>query len=834
MRIWTSPGRKIAAPAQPAPVTGNSAGTSWISSYFCDEQLFQLKATIKKIGKYLGTRRRRWQAGIGLLAILYWLSLPSPLFKTPSSTVLEDSNNNLLGAKIADDGQWRFPYSEKVPEKFRKALVQFEDRQFYSHPGVNVAAFARALYQNISKGRVVSGGSTITMQVIRLSRKGRSRTIYEKAIEFILATRLELSYSKNEILALYASNAPFGSNVVGLDAASWRYFGRSADQLSWAEAATLAILPNAPSLIYPGKNQQRLKEKRDRLLDRLFEAGEIDKETCELSKQEPLPGKPYPIPQNAPHLLTRAIKQGMKGQRVETTLDEVLQARVTEIIEKHHKTLKGNEIHNAAAIVLDVRTGNALAYVGNTQNKNKPEYGSDVDVITAPRSTGSILKPFLYAAMLSEGELLPNTLVPDIPTVIGGYAPKNYNLTYDGAIPARRALARSLNVPSVRMLQNFGTEKFHYTLKKIGMTTLRHHADHYGLSIILGGAEGKLWDMAGIYASMARTLNNYKKYNGKYNKADFHAASFVKRGEGESEGEGEDEWSYLDAASIYLTFEAMVEVARPDEEQSWRQYTSASKIAWKTGTSFGYRDGWAIGVTPSHVVAVWVGNASGEGRPGLVGLSTAAPVMFDIFGLLKPARWFDPPYDEMRKIAVCRESGCRASELCEPVDSMWVQAAGLKTKACTYHRLVHLDASGKFRVNSECEDVSSMLHHSWFVLPPAQEWFYKSRNPGYRELPPFRSDCTGSTITSMELIYPKQLSQIYVPVELDGRVGKTIFEAAHRRPGSTIYWHIDDEYVGSTTGIHQMGLSPEVGEHVLTLVDESGESLSQKFEIVSR
>lgn len=767
-----------------------------------------------------------------VLALLYWFSLPRPLFTSPTSTVLEDSKGRLMGAKIADDGQWRFPYNEKVPQKFAIALIQFEDRQFYNHPGVNIAAFVRAMMQNIRNGRVVSGGSTLTMQVIRLARRGKPRTFYEKLVEFILATRLEISHSKEEILALYASNAPFGSNVVGLDAASWRYFGRSADKLSWAEAATLAILPNSPSLIYPGKNQERLRAKRDRLLDRLLEAGYIDAEICELSKQEPLPGKPFPLPQNAPHLLTRVFSQGSKGKLVETTIDGHLQERVTEIVEKHHRQLKANEIHNAAAIVIEVRTGNVLAYVGNTQNPGKPEYGSDVDVITAPRSTGSILKPILYAAMLNDGELLPNTLVADVPTQIGGYSPKNHNLTYDGAIPAKRALARSLNVPAVKMLQDYGLERFHYTLKKVGMTTLKRPAEHYGLSIILGGSEGKLWDMAGIYASMARTLNNYTKYNGKYNKKDFHPPVFTKQEEREEEGE--DQFSYLDAASIYLTFEAMVEVSRPDEESSWRQYTSSSKIAWKTGTSFGYRDGWAIGVTSTHVVGVWIGNGDGEGRPGLIGLNTAAPVMFDIFGLLKPARWFEKPYDEMEKIAVCRQSGYRASDICEPIDTMWVQRPGLRTKPCTYHRLVHLDASGMHRVTSECEDVNNMQHRSWFVLPPAQEWYYKSKNPTYRELPPFRSDCAGGIISSMELIYPKQVTQIYVPVELDGTMGKTVFEAAHRRPNATIHWHIDDEYMGSTAGIHQMGLAPDEGEHILTLVDENGETLSQKFEIVSK
>ena len=765
--------------------------------------------------------------------IWFWFSLPSPLFKNKTSTVVEDSDGNLLSARIAEDGQWRFPQNKHVPLKFIASIIQFEDREFYSHPGINLKAIVRAVIQNIKQKKIVSGGSTITMQVIRLSRKGKSRTIFEKAIELALALRMELTYSKQEILSLYASNAPFGTNIVGIDAASWRYFGRDAQKLSWAEAATLAVLPNAPSLIYPGRNQERLRAKRNRLLDQLLKAKIISAETCELSKKEPLPGKPHPIPQTAPHLLQRAAKEGHEGEKVISTLDGHLQERVNEIIENHHKILKANEIHNACAIVLDVETGNVLAYVGNTDNTGKPEYESDVDVINAPRSTGSILKPFLFASMLNDGELLSTTLIPDIPTQIAGYAPQNYNQTFDGAVPAKRALARSLNIPAVRMLQNYGIEKFNYNLKKFGMTTLTYTPDHYGLSVILGGAEGKLWDITGMYASMARTLNHYTTYNGKYDENDFHPPYYSIKNSEKKDPELSNN-SYLDAASIYLTFEAMVEVSRPDEEAGWRQYTSATKVAWKTGTSFGFRDGWAIGVTPKYVVGVWVGNADGEGRPGLVGIQTAAPILFDIFSLLKPGKWFSTPYDEMEKIAVCRKSGCRASDICEPIDTMWVQKSGLRSEPCKYHRMIHLDASEQYRVNSNCEDVSKMHHVSWFVLPPSIEYYYKSKNPTYKELPPLRSDCETSGLNSMEIIYPKQFSKIYVPIELDGTMGKTIFQVAHRKANTIIYWHLDGTYIGSTQNIHQMGLSPEEGIHTLTLVDEEGESLVQQFEILSK
>lgn len=798
-----------------------------------------LRAFLQKAWTFARSKKGRRLIILSLLAGWFWFSLPRNLFSDPTCTVLLDSKGNLLGARIASDGQWRFPASAEVPEKFAQCIIQYEDRAFHTHPGVNPLALARAMKQNFKTGHVVSGGSTLTMQTIRIARKNPPRNLWQKVIEMVLAVRLEVSYSKKEILAMYASNAPFGSNVVGLDAAAWRYFGRRADQLSWAESATLAVLPNSPALIYPGKNQLRLKVKRDRLLDRLCEAGIIDKSTCELSKDEPLPGKPYALPRTAPHLLERSAKEGYKGQVVRSTIDGYLQERVNAIIEKHHRTLRANEVHNAAALVLDVETGNVLAYTGNTDNlimgangKELQDHGSDVDVITAPRSTGSILKPYLYCAMLNDGEILPATLIPDIPTDIAGYMPENYNRGFDGAVPAKRALARSLNVPAVRMLQTYRTERLHDLLKKLGMTTLTKPPDHYGLSLILGGAEGKLWDLAGIYGSMARSLNRYNR-SGYYLKSDYHPPTYVAATtprDTTPNGEG----GYYDAASIWCTFEAMVEVSRPDEDASWTQYTSNNRIAWKTGTSFGYRDGWAIGVTPKHVVAVWVGNANGEGRPGLTGIGAAAPILFDIFSLLRSPVWFKRPDAEMQRIQVCHESGCRALDICDK-DWQWVPKAGLKTAPCPYHRMIHLDATGQYRVTSDCEDVTKMQHRSWFILPPTIEYYYKSKNPSYSPLPPFREDCAPlNTSPSMEFVYPRESSKIYIPIELDGKPGRTVFEIAHRKSNTIVYWHLDEQYLGSTQGIHQMALNPDPGEHVITVVDQNGETISMKVEIVGK
>ncbi len=432
----------------------------------------------------------------------YYMALPNDLFRLSYSTVVEDAQGELLSASIAHDGQWRFPQLQSVPEKFKDAIIQFEDKRYYRHPGFDPVSLARALMQNLEEGEIVSGGSTITMQVVRLSRN-RSRTVFEKCIEIILATRVELRYSKDEILALYASHAPFGGNVVGLEAACWRYFQRQPDELSWGEAALLAVLPNAPSLIHPGKNRNALLAKRNRLLEKLHRAGKMDVIELELAKAEALPEKPLPIPRLADHLLSRCIREGLNQQRIRSTIQRGLQTRVQQLVNDHAVRLSGNQIYNAAVVVARVETGEVLVYIGNTPGAPGEDHGQDVDIIVSKRSTGSILKPVLYAAMLDEGKMLPKTLLPDIPTIINGFAPKNFSKDYDGAVPADKALVRSLNVPAVHMLQDYRYEKLYGLLKTMGMTTLSQLPDYYGLSLILGGAEGTLWNVTSLYASMA-------------------------------------------------------------------------------------------------------------------------------------------------------------------------------------------------------------------------------------------------------------------------------------------------------------------------------------------
>lgn len=750
--------------------------------------------------------------------------IPVPTFDVPTATVLETQRGELLGARIADDGQWRFPAGDSIPPQFVACLLQFEDQYFYHHPGINPVSLYRSFKTNLAQGRIVSGGSTLTMQVARLLRNGKPRTYSQKLLETLIAIHLEINFTKDEILAMYVAHAPFGGNVVGLEAASWRYFGRPSHQLSWAEYAVLAVLPNAPSLLYPGKNTQQLKQKRDRLLDRLLEKQVIDEQTCKLAKLEPLPDRPVPLPQEARHALDR-MQVRHPGQRATTSLRYYLQRQAQQTLNTHVAQLASNQVFNAAALIVQVDNGNTLAYVGNATGSR--DHNNDVDVVIAKRSTGSILKPFLYASALTHGILLPKMLMPDVPTYVSGYAPKNYFPTFDGAVSADQALYRSLNVPFVRLLQQYGVDRFYHDLQNLEMSTLHYPSSHYGLSLILGGAETKLIDLAHMYAGMARVLNHQDV--APLSKS-FTGVDIVPTGYKAAQKNAR----YLSPGAIYHTFEAMTQVSRPVSEDGWQSFTSSRRVAWKTGTSFGNKDAWAVGTTPEYVVAVWVGNADGEGRPGLTGVTSAAPLMFDLFSLLGPTTWFYPPYDDMTQASVCSKSGYRSSKWCEGADTVWLPQAVNKTLACPFHRVVHLSPDERWRVNAYCERPSKIKHKKWFMLPPIQEWYYKRKAPLYKTLPPLREDCFDpNAMSTMEFIYPKNSNKLYIPVQLDGSKGRVVFEVAHRNPQKQLFWHLNGVYLGTTREFHQMEIYEGQGKHKLVVVDEDGVELIKQFYILN-
>ena len=747
---------------------------------------------------------------LAFLVTGYIFCLPRHLFHVPYSTVVTDRNEELLGARIASDGQWRFPPRNTTPEKIKECLITFEDKHFYHHWGVNPFAIGRAFYQNVKNKRIVSGGSTLTMQTIRLARN-ESRTFREKLIEMIWATRLEFRASKEEILSMYISHAPFGGNVVGLDAAAWRYFGHSADDLSWAESAMLAVLPNAPAMIHLSKGRKTLLDKRNRLLKQLLEKKTIDSSTYELAISEPLPDEPHPLPQIAPYLVSR-FYQERNGEYSRSTINKGIQTQVEDLAERWSNEFGRSDIRNLAILVIDIPSNQVVAYCGNVHFDQK-QGGNQVDVIQAPRSTGSILKPFLYYAMLQEGSLLPDMLLPDVPVNINGFTPQNFSMQFEGAVPASEALARSLNIPAVTMLQRYGVPKFHSFLQQIGLKTINRSSSHYGLSLILGGAEATLWDVTNAYAMMGRSLLQLPQ----------RSCSLLLPTSRITESTDP-----FQPGAVWQTFDALKEVNRP-EEIDWKSIPSMQTIAWKTGTSYGFRDAWAVGVTPRYAVGVWVGNATGEGKPGLVGAQTAGPVLFDIFNLLPSSSWFTRPAGIFVEAEVCRKSGHLKGRFCDETDTLLVLPAGLRTEACPYHHLVTLSADESQRIYENCANTEPTLRKSWFTLPPVWEWYYKQHHPEYKPLPPFKAGCGEDTFQPMQFIYPPMNARIKLPKQLDGSKGFLTVELAHNNPNASVFWHLDETYQAQTQDFHKISLQPAAGKHSLTAVDGEGNTISTTF-----
>ena len=687
---------------------------------------------------------------LAFLVTGYIFCLPRHLFHVPYSTVVTDRNEELLGARIASDGQWRFP-------------------------------------------------------------PRNTRTFREKLIEMIWATRLEFRASKEEILSMYISHAPFGGNVVGLDAAAWRYFGHSADDLSWAESAMLAVLPNAPAMIHLSKGRKTLLDKRNRLLKQLLEKKTIDSSTYELAISEPLPDEPHPLPQIAPYLVSR-FYQERNGEYSRSTINKGIQTQIEDLAERWSNEFRRSDIRNLAILVIDIPSNQVVAYCGNVHFDQK-QGGNQVDVIQAPRSTGSILKPFLYYAMLQEGSLLPDMLLPDVPVNINGFTPQNFSMQFEGAVPASEALARSLNIPAVTMLQRYGVPKFHSFLQQIGLKTINRSSSHYGLSLILGGAEATLWDVTNAYAMMGRSLLQLPQ----------RSCSLLLPTSRITESTDP-----FQPGAVWQTFDALKEVNRP-EEIDWKSIPSMQTIAWKTGTSYGFRDAWAVGVTPRYAVGVWVGNATGEGKPGLVGAQTAGPVLFDIFNLLPASSWFTRPTGIFVEAEVCRKSGHLKGRFCDETDTLLVLPAGLRTEACPYHHLVTLSADESQRIYENCANTEPTLQKSWFTLPPVWEWYYKQHHPEYKPLPPFKAGCGEDTFQPMQFIYPPMNARIKLPKQLDGSKGFLTVELAHSNPNATIFWHLDETYQAQTQDFHKISLQPAAGKHSLTAVDGEGNTISTTF-----
>ena len=721
------------------------------------------------------------------------------------------ADGDIINAQVSDDQQWRIKCSGAVPEKLATCLTLFEDQYFYYHPGINPVSIIHAIKDNIEAGRIVRGGSTLTMQLARIHEGNQRRTYPQKCKELLLAFAMEVKYSKDEILQLYAQYAPYGGNTIGYCAAAQRYYNKDASLLSWSEAATLSILPNAPSKIYPGEGQEILVRKRNVLLRKLLVHNLIDSLSYRLSILENLPSQSNTFPSLAPHLLQECKKRDRKAFSYNTTLDRSLQTNVNRTTQNYRdRYALENDINNISAIVLR-NDGTVAAYVANTPCPDQCAY--DVDILTALRSPGSTLKPFLYAAAIQSGMIGPQSLLEDIPVFYNGYSPANYDKKYRGVINAESALTQSLNIPAVQLLQKYGVAPFYKDLKDLQFASLDKSPDHYGLSLILGGGEVTGLELAAGYMNLVRAAKSQEavipSYMGSVDKKYY-------------------DFPYTPATSFTI-LEMLKGVNRPDSQDGWEYFNDSKDISWKTGTSFGFRDAWSVGSTSDYTVLVWVGNADGEGKPGLMGVKKAAPILFDIFDLLPQARKLLRPKSGYVSKRMCAKSGYVASAICSHKTEVWLPHTNQSLPTCTYHQHVSLDATESYRVFHNCTE--EVVSKTAFVLPLTLDNYYKKFTGISHSLPPYLPGCTPLS-DQLDIVYPSDQSEVLLPVDIDQRQQSLVGKAVVGTAIDSLYWFVDHELFSVTSGSHKLPLDLLPGKHVLTVVTPAGKEKSHEFTIL--
>jgi len=789
-----------------------------------------------------GSRRRRAASLLLGLYLVLRLCAFERWLPQEVSTVVVSEEGDLLGAFPARDGQWRFPGRDTLPERFRICLMEAEDRRFFRHPGLDPLSTARAVRDNFRQKRVVSGGSTLTQQVARLCLDERfgpaKRRLWRKALEAWVAVSLEAGVGKRGILSLYATHAPFGGNVRGLDAAAWRWFGKSPETLSWGQTATLAVLPNAPSRIHPGRSRDALRRKRDRLLQRLAARGLLSPADLELARAEPLPTVPHALPQLAPHLA--AFLRTRQEARWQTSLQRPLQEGALRLAREHLAELTGQEVHGLSALIVEVPENGAprvRAWIGNASQDDAAAW--QVDATLAPRSPGSTLKPFLYGLLMDRSRILPHEWLLDIPTRLGDLKPENADGICHGAVPADEALWRSLNIPWVRSLRDLGADPFLQWLRQAGLAHLFRSSDDYGMSLAVGGCETTLSELAAMYAALAQggvaqplvigVADRDTLRLGGPSAAWTPPPTLPKAHETFLRGNAPLARRILSKGASWHVLEAMRHTGRSDEEAWWRAFAGGRPLAWKTGTSFGNRDAWAIGVAPGWVVAVWAGNPSGEGRTGLWGTQSSVPLLFRLFSLLPHDRpWFPPP-DDMVPVKVCKETGARATALCSTATVM-APPAGAAAPPDRFHRTLHLDSAG-FQVNAGCEPPARQVVRNVLVLPPVVEGLWRQDHPESPSIPMWRPDCKdGLGTNDLEILYPEPGAVVRLPKGMRG-AQKLVLEARHRNPSAQVRCFLDQTDLGLSDRFLTWVTSPDPGQHVFTCVDEAGHQARASFTV---
>lgn len=719
------------------------------------------------------------------------------IFEDRYSVSVLDNNGNIIGVYLNKDEQWHLKSIDKIPEKLKTAVMVFEDKNFYSHNGVDFSAVIRALKDNIFEKRR-TGASTITMQAVKMAQP-KERSYFNKYLEIVHAFKLEKYYKKDEILKMYLNNAPYGGNIVGYKTASYMYFRKSPKELTWSEAALLAVLPNSPGLMNVEKNREKLIEKRNFLLKKLYEKNFINERQYEISLKEPVPDKRYSFPVLAPHLVRRLVNENRDKKIIKSTIDSEIQKKTEKAVKDYSEFLKLSGINNTAVLIINNKNYEVTAYAGSQDFYDFKNNGQ-VDGITAKRSPGSLLKPFLYAKVIDKGIAAPQSKIPDVPLYFSNFSPQNANKKYYGMVEMRDALIKSLNIPFVELLKDYGEDKFFYFLKDI-LNFEDRNSERYGLSLILGTKEFTMEEIGILYSGLAN-YGNFK--NLKY-----------------TEESTEEERQLLTKGASYLTLTTMRELERPGMEKFYRE---KNPVSWKTGTSHGRRDGWAAGITPEWTVVVWTGNFTGEGNPNLTGVYTGGNLLFNILKILpKTEKDFIMPSD-LEKIEVDKETGYRL-KYDVPYKEIFYPKDAKPLKASPYYKKIFVNKNGE-EIDSRDESFNEREEKYILVYPLEVVNYFVRENLDVSNI--FSEKTAKKTI---KFIYPKNNLKIIVPKDFDGE--KSLIVKIANIKNQELYWYVNKEYAGKSRE-KERSFNFKKGEYEITVVSESGETAKINFQVAEK
>lgn len=711
---------------------------------------------------------------------------------------------------ISDDGYFRMhtPTSQIAPA-FVETVLQQEDRYFYYHPGINPFSAARALFDNISQGRVVSGASTLTMQLARMLER-KPRTIRNKLKEAFLALQIEWNLSKDEILALYLLRAPYGGNIEGVEAAAWLYFNKPASQLSFGEVALLVNIPRAPNTLRPDRFPKAARLGRDRVLADMLRQGLVSEDAYRGALVEPVLVT-RKVPDNIiPHLSYHLRQKYPKAYGLRTTIDYSVQRRVTTLLRLHLDSMGAFQIENAAAVVIDNDTRGVLAWVGSGDYFSKASSGA-VDGVRAARSPGSTLKPFIYGLALQRGLVTPKSILFDIPQNYGGYQPQNYSKNFRGIVRTQEALTESLNVVAVRLSNRLGHTTLYDFLQSGGINTLDQPSSYYGLPLVLGGAELRPLELTNLYVTLANM--------------GMHAPPRLLLNEPQAPAK-----RILHEGASWLVAEMLTDVERPDFPESWQFSKTRSKIAWKTGTSYGHQDAWSIGFTKARTVGIWVGNFDGSPSLGLVGRETAAPLLFDVHQAISqgdPRAWFERP-SSVGVREVCEVCGTLPGAHCPGLinDYFIVDIEGpVTTEICDIPQQIAVDTRTDEQADADTPEVF-VERRTFNIWPSEVATFLRGTGVPVDRVPSYDiRSMTGQRYYPPKILNPQPGTAYYRRLDRFGSEhhGIKLSGAATNRVRDLV-WLLNGRLIGRGPPGQEFVVNPPPGDHRVTLVDDVGGS----------